>query len=301
MKALVTGASGFIGGKLCQRLKSRGWDVVAAHRGTLSDTVRQLASAELDVSGAAGLASLERELGALKPDIVFHLATYYVTEHKPSDIDPLIQANITFPPHLVEAAVRSGVRGIVAAGSAWQRFHSDAYRPMCLHSATKQAFSDLLLYYSDAGLVKATNIFIHDTYGEDDPRKKLFYLLRQQLGRSEPLMMSEGMQQLDCIHADDLTAALEIAGRRMADDSQPVPGELNICTERPLSLREIVGKFEEAYQRRIPIDWGKRPYRAREVMHPWYGGDRLAGWRAEVTLEAGLARLVEFDRKAGLV
>jgi hypothetical protein len=48
---------------------------------------------------------------------------------------------------------------------------------------------------------------------------------------------------------------------------------------------------EQATGTALAASWGARPYRAREVMTPWAGGEPLPGWRAAIPLEEGLAAL----------
>jgi nucleoside-diphosphate-sugar epimerase len=59
-------------------------------------------------------------------------------------------------------------------------------------------------------------------------------------------------------------------------------------------LREVVATLEQVAGRSLPIAWGARPYRDREVMEPWTGLP-VPGWQPEVTLEAGLRALLEAE------
>jgi nucleoside-diphosphate-sugar epimerase len=55
-------------------------------------------------------------------------------------------------------------------------------------------------------------------------------------------------------------------------------------------LREVVLVFEEAAGTKLPIEWGGRPYRSREVMRPWDRGRPVPGWRPRVGLLDGIRR-----------
>jgi len=96
--ALITGASGFIGGRLRDALHERGVDVVALRRRG-SPPAKRGRSIEADYEDIEGLTRLVREA---RPDFVFHLAgaTKGVTR------DDFRRANVVPTKNLVEALRR---------------------------------------------------------------------------------------------------------------------------------------------------------------------------------------------------
>jgi len=70
MKALLTGATGFVGQNLLKDFRQQGWD--------LETIGRQDSPAEMD-----------SKMSQFKPDVVIHLATLFIAEHKPADIPNL--------------------------------------------------------------------------------------------------------------------------------------------------------------------------------------------------------------------
>ena len=46
-----------------------------------------------------------------------------------------------------------------------------------------------------------------------------------------------------------------------------------------LSLKEIAVRLETLLGKKIPVHWGARSYRDREVMEPWSTGRLLPGWK----------------------
>jgi len=63
-----------------------------------------------------------------------------------------------------------------------------------------------------------------------------------------------------------------------------------VATNRPLSLKNLVFEFEQVLGVKVNVNWGKRPYRNREVMVPWLGSQKLFNWEARVELDEGLIR-----------
>jgi nucleoside-diphosphate-sugar epimerase len=232
-------------------------------------------------------------LSEAKPDIVFHLATYFVAEHCPEDIERLLTANILFPCRLLEAMAGVGIKNFINTGSGWQHFEDRAYRPLVLHAATKQAFEDLMEFYVDTGQVRATTLKLCDTYGPGDPRPKLFSLLFRLLESGEPLAMSPGEQELDLVYIDDVVAAYLMAAQRLLGGGTAPAEAFAVSSRRPVALRKVVAMFEEAMGCRLNIQWGGRPYRPREMMRPWSTGRLLPGWTARIDLPTGLRLLAQ--------
>ncbi|MCL0069470.1 hypothetical protein M1N85_02030 [Dehalococcoidia bacterium] len=65
-----------------------------------------------------------------------------------------------------------------------------------------------------------------------------------------------------------------------------------VSSGQPISLKELVRTYEQVIGKEVPIQWGGRPYRPREVMVPWNKGDKLPGWEPRVALSEGISRVV---------
>ena len=112
--AFVTGASGFIGGRLAERLVARGDDVVALARSDASAArvvdhgARPVAGHVLDEDAlAAGMAGC---------DIAFHVAGE--NSHCPPDPAGLLATNVEGTAAVLRAAARAGVRRVVLTSSS---------------------------------------------------------------------------------------------------------------------------------------------------------------------------------------
>ena len=295
--ALVTGATGYIGANLCAYLLQHNWTVYALVRSTSDATYLQSVTGknvylhQVEEGGR----NIPKVIAEAKPEVVFHVASLFLAEHKYENISELIQSNITFGTQVVDAMVKQGVNKLINVGTAWQHYNDSEYDPVCLYAATKQAFEDILTYYKNAHSLQVITLKLFDTYGPRDPRRKLLALLCNAAASGQELVMSAGEQQIDLVYLDDVMHAFACAVQEL---DKGRTGSYAIASGRGVSLRELVDIMEDISGRKLNISWGGRPYRQREVMVPWNQGCALPGWKAQVPLEIGLKKLLS---DAGIV
>lgn len=287
-RALITGVTGFIAGRLAARLIADGWHVDALVR-TNSDTAALADAGDITFHRVEDGQDLTPVLAAARPDVVFHLASLYLAEHAPGQVGDLIASNVLLPAMLAEAMTATGVRRLVNTGTAWQHFGTAAYRPVNLYAATKQAAEDLLRYYADARDMSVVTLRLFDTYGDGDKRRKLIQILIDAARSGEELAMSPGDQIVDMTHVDDVVDGFVLASDRLMRDAGSRWETFFLSGERH-SVKGLAALVTEALDRPLTPDYGGRPYRAREVMEPVCGAPRLPGWAPRRTLIDYLVR-----------
>jgi nucleoside-diphosphate-sugar epimerase len=294
---LITGATGFVGAHLVRRLVVDGWDV--HHVVWPNSDFARLGSDADRVDGhqhdgtTEGMAAI---VGAARPDLVIHLASLFLSQHTSADVVGLVTSNILLGTQLAEAMELHGVRRLLNTGTSWQHFEGRDYSPVNLYAATKEAFEAVLAYYVEARALRVLTLKLFDTYGTGDPRAKLFTLLRRTADTQQPLDLSPGEQLLDLVHIDDIIDAYLLAADRLMADRVEGHERYAVSSGAPQSLREVVGVFEAAAGVRLPVQWGGRPYRPREVMRPWDRGRPVPGWRPKVSLLDGFRRTLTAER-----
>ncbi len=288
-KALVTGATGFIGSHLVRRLIATGWEthliVRSASNHHLLDKIEKYVTFhQHDGSTSSMLTIMERT----KPTIVFHLASFFLSQHQSKDVESLIQSNILFATQLIEAMAVHGISRLVNTGTSWQHYENSEYNPVNLYAATKQAYESILTYYIEAGFIKAITLKLFDTYGPNDPRPKLFTLLRKVAREQQPLLMSPGEQLIDLVYVDDVINAFMIAATRLSGNQVDTHEAYAVTSGKPIKLKELVALYGHIIGKTLSIAWGGKPYRPREVMIPWDRGRSLPGWHPDIDLKNGI-------------
>ena len=288
-KAIVTGATGFVGSNLVAKLIEEGWQVGVIVRE--ESKYEQFESMEhVSIFFYNGTVEILIEIIAtFKPDIVFHLASLFLSSHRPSEINALIQSNILFGTHLLEAMAQNGVSRFVNTGTSWQHFENHEYDPVCLYAATKQAYEDIVTYYARVYEIKAITLKLFDTYGTGDSRLKLLALLNNlRYEQNNMLGMSPGDQIINLVHIKDVINAYILSSERLLSNLVLETESYAVSANEEVSIKELVMLIEQILHAKLPIQWGIRPYRSREVMIPWNKGTRLPGWEPKISLIEGL-------------
>ncbi len=290
-KAIVTGATGYIGSHVVKHLLNQGWQVGIIAQpefgyGNVEEVKSHIEIFEYD----GNINSLINYMESADADVVMHLAAAVITNYQPEQISTLIRSNVEFGTQILEAMKFSKMRLFIGTGSYWQNYNSDIYNPVDLYAATKEAFEKIIQYYVDAHDFRAITLRLFDVYGEDDKRPKLWTVLRDIAGNGKTLDISAGEQFLDMVHVSDVAKAYEAAYYWLKENANLHNEVFGVCSGEQKTLREIVNLFQQAIGKMINLNWGARPYKEREVFHPFSKYRVLPNWYPNIDLKSGLMK-----------
>src|SRR5579875_238856 len=123
MRAFVTGATGFIGGRLVAKLRERGDQVVALVRSPAKAAGLRESGCELVAGDLSDRERLQQAMAGC--DGVFHVAAIYKVGVPPSRREELIRANVDGTANALDAAIAAGVPRIihVSTGNVFGNTH----------------------------------------------------------------------------------------------------------------------------------------------------------------------------------
>ncbi|MBZ4419885.1 NAD-dependent epimerase/dehydratase family protein [Myxococcus sp. RHSTA-1-4] len=318
MRVLVTGAAGFIGHHVSARLLARGDTVigvdnldpagdVALKRARL-ERLRRPPGAEsftfhaVDVTDGPALRALfERE----RPERVVHLAARVGVRAAGDVARGYLDVNVTGFLQLLECArglehlVYASSSSVYGAGTP-PPFREDAAadHPLNVYAATKRADELLAHVYGHLHGLPTSGLRFFTVYGPwGRPDMAPLRFLRA-LREGRPIdLYGEGRMRRDFTHVDDVAeAVLRVLDR--PPTGAPPYRLLNVGRGEPVALRDFLAVLERHLGTRARLNL--LPAQPGEMESTWADPSALeceTGFRARVSVEEGLARLVEWDAR----
>jgi len=303
-RVFLTGASGFVGAAVVNRMVQEGRSVAILLR--QSSNMWRIADIQDNVTIIRGdmqsINSLKDAISRFAPDAVAHLAWKGV---KGADRNTPEQVENVFEAISLYRLVRSlGVRKFIGLGSQAEYGPCSARvdeltptRPTTTYGAAKLATYLLLDRLSAADGFPFVWLRLFSSYGpKDDPSWLLPYIAKSLL-RGERPALTMGEQVWDYIHIDDVVSAV----LEMIDNS--VTGVFNLGSGQAKPLHEIITRIRDLIDPALPLGFGELPYRPDQVMHLEANIDKLTtetAWRPAVSLDLGLKSVADFYRQWNL-
>ena len=295
-RAILTGASGFIGRYAVAALLSRGFEVHAVGR-----------SGSQPVEGAiwhhADLlrdAEVETTIERIKGSHLLHLAwsatppSYWTT---PENVK-WVRASL----HLFSYFHRVGGVRAVGVGTCAEYDWNHGIctedvtptEPLTLYGVSKDCTQRMLKAFSKAaGLSSAWGRVFH-TYGPGEHMARLVPSVITGLLAGRPVACTLGNQIRDYLHVADVASALA------ALLESEVSGPVNLGSGRPLVLKDFIGRIATLTGRGELLQFGARPLPESEPAVLLPSVERLSkevGWAPAFDLDRGLSDAVAWWRQ----
>lgn len=281
MKALVTGATGFLGGHLVRHLVGTGWSVDALVRDPRAPRAREVESMGARLRIGDSTDSTCSQILESGSDGIFHLATHYLKTHTAQDLEPLSRANLEFGIAVLDAA--AATRTPLVATSSFFQFRAGSPYPSSLYAATKQAWSSIAGYYVEVAGLRLNEVVMYDTYGPGDTRRKLVPLLAGAVQSGETVRLGNPDQPLNLTHASDVAAGL--AGLLITPEN---PAVTTICARETVTTEELVLTFQELAPGRLTVEFD-RDAPINDLVTSAGNWPSPSGWEPTVSLSEGIA------------
>jgi dihydroflavonol-4-reductase len=283
MKALVTGATGFVGAAVARALLGEQWQVrILARRGSDRRNLQNL-DVEVAEGDLGDLGSLQR--AAQGCDGLFHVAADYRLGAR--DPTELYRANVEGTRNVLNAAVRSGVQrivytssvatiGIPADGTPGDERTASSLAKMIGHYKRSKYLAEEVVRDAAQGGISVVIVSPSTPVGPGDvkPTPTGQLVLDAAAGRM-PAYVDTG---LNIVHVDDVAAGHLLAYERGK------PGERYILGGENLSLREIlevIARLEGRNPPRVRLPYGL----VLPIAYVAEGFAKLTGRSGRITLE----------------
>ncbi len=290
-RILITGASGFIGSHLCRRLSGCGAELHAVSRDARTHNGLGVRWWRADL---AEYAAVREIISAIRPDIVFHLASLVTGARKVALVIPTFRNNLLSTINLLTAAAEQGCGRLIHAGSMEEPDSEQGVPIPCSpYAAAKWASTGYArMFHTLFGLPTITlRIFMVYGPGQMDATKLIPYVISSLMNGEAPKLTS-GHRPVDWIFIEDVIDGLlasATAENLNVDAVDMGSGSL-------VTVREMVERlFHLVDPSLIPV-FGAIEDRPHEVVRSANitATEKMIGWRPKTLLWDGLEKTVEW-------
>lgn len=312
LKVLVTGAAGFLGSHLCDRLLAQGATVTGLDNlqtGSLDNLTAALRNPKFELVRADIVNPLPKRVWERSFDRIYNLACAASPPLYQADPEHTLLTSVIGTRHLLQLAEKCGARFLLTSTSEvygdpdvhpqpetyWGNVNSTG--PRACYDEGKRCAETLTFDYDRAGRGEVRVARIFNTYG---PRlsaadgRVVSNLVGQALSGDDITVFGDGRQTRSFCYVDDLIDGLIALMEH--DGVQPGPVNLGNPAERTINdlVREVLrltGSSSRVVRCPLPVD---DPRRRR----PDIGrAEAVLGWRPAIPLEQGLRATIDwFDQ-----
>lgn len=322
MRVLVTGAAGFIGSHLVDRLLAEGEEVLGVDN-LSSGSLANLADARRSRTGKFTFQRVDVTSNALgelvkrqRPEVVFHLAAQ--VDVRKSVADPMHDAtvNVLGTLNVLQSASEVAARKVVFTSSGGCIYgepdpsrlpvtEDQVFLPESLpespYGVSKKIALDYLRYFKTVQGLDYTALALSNVYGpRQEPAAEVglegqvvAIFSRKMLAGRPCTIYGDGTQTRDFAFVDDVVSAF-VAARDKGG------GELlNVGSGREVSVNELYAKLAQLTGSRFePVYAAARPGELQRIVVDPSKAARELGWTPQVDLDEGLKHTVAWF-KAG--
>ncbi len=311
-RVLVTGAGGFIGGHLVERLVRDGAQVRGFVRytsrddhGTL-DWIAPEVAAEVEVvtGELRDVESVDRAVDGV--EVVFHLAAQIAIPYSYVNPRDYTEVNVLGTLNVAQAALRHGVRRMVQTstsevyGSAQSVPITEAHplEPQSPYAASKVASDKLIDSFHRSFELPAVVLRPFNTYGPRQSARAVIPTIITQALAGDTLQLGALDPRRDLTYVDDTAAGFVAA----ATADAAVGRTIQLGTNHDVSIGDLVDMVGDILGKELRVEHDPqrvRPAKSeveRLISDPALAGE-LLGWAPQVSLREGLARTIDWTRE----
>lgn len=304
-KILVTGGTGFVGANVVRKLVSLG------HRPTilvrkesnlwrLKDVMSKVRFVQTDMSDYKRLKS---DLKKIRPNFIYHLATYGANQSIQNNGTDLVKTNILASYNFLEICCGNGFEYFVNTGSSSEygfknspMTEADVLQPVNLYGASKGSVTLMAQVLAKKYSLPIVTLRLFSPYGYFEEKNRFMSTLMTCAVKNKSINLSNPNYVRDFIFIDDLTNAyIHFLS------SKKYFGEIfNIGSGKQSKIGDVVKLTQDISGKKLKINWSKHSSNQLEpkiwVANISKANSRLR-WSPKVPIEVGLRKTYEWFEK----
>lgn len=301
-KAIVTGATGFVGSWLVKELVSQGVEVIAIVRDDKSEisALRQYDNVRFVICSLDNLPNLPSLVLDEDIDVFYHLAWAGTSGMARADVKLQLN-NVQATCDAVQAASEIKCRKFVNAGSimeyeAMQYILKDDTKPGMgnIYSTAKQTADFMAKTLAVSLDLEYVTAIISNIYGIGERSARFINNTLRKFLNEEKTAFTHGEQLYDFIYISDAVRAFFLIGELGRSYTSYYIGNSKVYP-----LRDFIIRMRNVVNKDIELDFGAIPFQGALLTYNEFDVGKLYkefGFKAEVTFEQGIEKTIQWIR-----
>ena len=300
MKAIVTGAAGFIGANLARRLLRDKHEVhVLALDGDSLWRIRDILShLDVHVVSLTDSGKLTSVITSINPDWIFHLAVHGAYSSQ-QDMRRIVDTNILGTVNLVEAALKTDFKAFINTGSSSEygfQNHppkeNEYIEPNSYYAVTKASATLFCRYTAHETGRKIPTLRLYNIYGAyEEPTRLIPVLIINGLKGKLPPLVNKHIAR-DLVYIDDTIDAYIMTAEASLKDNG---GVYNVGSGEQSTLEDMVEQIRRLLKIEEEPNWGSMEDRGWDT-GTWVSNPEKIykdiGWAYKYDIREGFARTI---------
>ncbi|MBI5929245.1 MAG: SDR family NAD(P)-dependent oxidoreductase [Chloroflexi bacterium] len=301
-RAIVTGATGFVGASLTRRLLQLGHEVHLLLRPEYAawriEGIRT--NVHLHIVDFSDAPTLQTIIRHIQPDWIFHLAAYGAYSNQ-ANWRQMIETNLTGTANLLEACLATGFEAFINTGSSseygfkdYPPSENDWLDPNSHYALTKAAATHFCRFTAQKQQVHVPTLRLYSVYGPyEEPTRLIPILAIKGLQGQLPPLVNPTIAR-DYVYVEDVNDAYLLAATQ---PNQELGAVYNVGTGVQTSLDEIVAIARQVLAIEAEPQWGSMPDRAWDTS-VWVANNAKIqtdlGWQPRYSVPDGFQEFVNW-------
>jgi nucleoside-diphosphate-sugar epimerase len=243
---LLTGASGFIGSNILEKIKPNNNIFVVSRSKKKIKKDNNIKYIKFD-----SYDQLSKKLKTIKIHTIIHCATHYKKKHEHNDIKKFIESNILLGNILLENLNEMKVKKFINFSTTWESSNNSEINPRNLYAAYKKSFFYILQYYKHLNpQIKFIDLIIADTFGRNDRRNKIINTLRENYKKNKITKIISKKLYLNLLNVKDIVDAIQIVLHKNVKSNRYILKNLTY-----INIHKLISNINKGKNKKIKVKY----------------------------------------------
>jgi nucleoside-diphosphate-sugar epimerase len=302
-KIIVTGASGFVGANLVKKIINKNEIYIFTRKESDTWRLNDIKS-EINVQtiNFENKNKIQSVVNKIKPDYVFHLATYGGYPFQ-QNIEKTVGSNVINSINLMQALTEYGkLEKFINIGSSSEygpktkpMKETNLAEPLLPYGITKLTQTYFAKYFFTKFGLPSVTLRLFSVYGPLEEPGRLIYDIITHTLKNKKLKLFSKKAKRDFIFVDDVIDAIEKTSK-----TPNIEGEIfNVGSGKEYSIEDVINIVQSKLKKDLKVSWGNiEKQRSFETNDHWIANilktKKEIKWNPKINFENGLEKTFEW-------